>query len=275
MRNESDYIYYFSSEQKSEPKHAAVKCAPKHLKKHRHIRAIHLFALCYLLIAAMLMSTSGSFAKFTETSPVSVQSAKVASFNYDVQQIDVKSVDKTHFNTLTDSDVMVCAFSVSNSRNGELSDVSLSCDVELELQADYDYNMIWDDNADNGRGGKGAYVLPAADEENIDILYALYDKLKLFVYNGSSVSEISTFKPIVYNIPMSIASQPDNRPASAKVYIAGQWSDISIPHEQENLYEFLVAIDTSEMTGYTGEPLTFASPSQYNPNLKITINQVD
>lgn len=286
MRNESDYIYYFSSEQKSEPKHAAVKCAPKHLKKHRHIRAIHLFALCYLLIAAMLMSTSGSFAKFTETSPVSVQSATVASFNYTVNQITGEALEKIKTDPttrndygLSDSDVVVCAFEVSNAdAEGNISDVALSCDVELGLTGKFTMHMV--------EQSDGIAEYDPEDMNNYKRLGNLSDYIDL-VYKYNTTSHSISVKSLDRSSNKNFVTNSDNIPMlmyagevleiERTINLSPKWTDvINLPLSNNNdTITCIVKIDMEEL-GYTGEPINFTALNPNDPeNLKITVNQVD
>ncbi len=261
MRNESDYIYYFSSEQKSEPKHAAVKCAPKHLKKHRHIRAIHLFALCYLLIAAMLMSTSGSFAKFTETSPtVTANNVSVASFNYDVKNLNVSEINKSDFN-LNDTDIVVCAFEVSNAdAEGNISDVALSCDVQLQLRANYDIEL--DDY----------YQVIEEDQKKIDACKSL----NLYMKVKDSANNLASYEKSDISLPDGPKIAPASMVIPSHSDLNGAWNDkITFNAGDSDKKVCLIYVDTSKFDYSINTIFDFNGPMINQDNLKIFVNQVD
>ncbi len=289
MRNESDYLYYFSSEQKSEPKHAVVKYGPKHLKNHRHIRAIHLLALCYLLIAATLMSTSVSFSKYSSSSDISVQSATVASFNSSVNELSNEEFEKIKNDKVTrttyglsDSDVVVSAFKVSNANEKGVSEVALSCDVSITLSGNVTFNVTYDSTVgDNG----GLLYNSESDRLNFEALGTFRDngesKFKLIVFDNSTNMLNGSYNPIASksilpnssnNVPMPIISFPTTLPVD--MLFNPEWTNnIKFAANEEKSYTCIVAIDTSELK-YTGEPFTLRSPNS-SDNLTVTVNQVD
>ncbi len=240
------------------PKYSTpLRYTPKDTSEKIHICPKYLILCCYLLVSAVLLSTSISFSKYTTSTGLIVEPAKIASFAVDVQKInksldDLKSELSLSSTYVKDNDVMVEAFTVSNNKNGISSDVALSCDVQLFLATPLEYN----------------------NSANLFAKLGALEKLSLYMIVKSSDEDTpKRFKAINISDPETASIA-----LTTTANIDGQWKD-NIKFDKndigkEKTYTCIIVFDTSEFE-YKNENFNFNPPQADNPNLFVTVDQVD
>ena len=272
---------------------------PKYLKKpekRKSLRALTCFALIF---AALTASVAGTYAKYISPTvtvePFSVQAAQFApnvTFFSQDQINDINNTNKSNYN-LKDTDVVVGAFNVSNNIDGKRSEVDLSVDVDLALEADdaYAYHIKLDgiDSVVSDDYGNTSDDV----NNNIDYCQGLNIKsehLKLIVgetdassgtFNGSVVKYGSQNDVSTSSLPPSFAlSDTETRDYLERVDYDQLWEDaFTIPADGEHNYTVLVVVDTV-VNDDEGNPITFKAPPiklvsslTKGNNLTVTVNQ--
>ena len=153
-----------------------------------------------------------------------------------------------------DTDVVVAAFTVSSAVDGKISEVSLNCNVILQLQGKVNAQINPDDN----------YQVLPEDREKLNALDHL--KVKLLCNVNGEYQEISNTAPS----PMALI------PVVQIKNLNGVW-DFALNNDFQTEKEVtcIIAIDTSEFTYSGEETFTFSKPDGMisDENLVVTVSQ--
>lgn len=229
----------------------------KHLKRRRRRFGFRLGISCLtMLMVIALMSVGGTFSKYTSQSPeLTIPSLKAAEFHPNVSYITntVKNAENKAEYGLEETDVVVAAFTVSSAVDGKISEVSLNCNVTLQLQGKV--NVQIDDT--------NYQVLPG-DREKLNALDHL--KVKLLCNVNGGYQEISNTAPS----PMALI------PVAQTKNLNGVWDfALNNDFQNEKVVTCVIAIDTSEFTYSGEEAFTFSKPEGMisDENLVVTVSQ--
>ncbi len=232
----------------------------KHLKKHKRRMLIRLAVFCLAMtVVTILMPVGGSFSFYTSSGTVETNPMAAAKFTPDVTYItdSVKNGNKADYG-LSDTDIVVAAFTVSDGTGGNLSEVKLDCDVSLQLQGKVKVNI----------DGSTFTVVPE-DQDKLNALDNL--KVKMMCNISGSYTELTNN----YSAPMTMAMIPVDQTKN----LNGDWHfDLGNDFQSGKTVTCVIAVDTSGFT-YTGsDSFTFGKPDgtpDGYQNLTVTVNQVD
>lgn len=261
------------------PKYSTpLRYTPKDTSEKIHICPKYLILCCYLLVSAVLLSTSISFSKYTTSTGLIVEPAKIASFAVDVQKInksldDLKSELSLSSTYVKDNDVMVEAFKVSNIKNEKVSEVGMECNVSLDLETKYNVTMLKDSSS-------GDYIMKSDDAEKIEELQKL--SAKLIVVSDDGSHRIDSVNPVKLSEPQMISEPgimpiawPDDFNTDIEVTIKGTWNKaFTFDDSVEKEYTCIIVFDTEGFEAIDKD-VTFSQPSTLADNLVVTVNQVD
>ena len=241
------------------PSKLSRRYRPKYLKKpekRKSLRALTCFALIF---AALTASVAGTYAKYisptVEIPPFSIQAA---AFVYSAEKYpniqDIKD-NKSSYG-LQEKDEVLTAFTVSNAKDGKISEVSMDIDVELQLMG---YTTIrFDDN----------YTVVEEDKAKTDALKGL--KIKLMCNADGSYKEVeNNYHPI----------SPASFTAEQSEDLGGNWHiEMGNNIREEKTVTCVLAVDTSAFTYSGKEQFTFGKPKgmpDTYQNLSVTVNQAN
>ena len=266
--------------------------SPKKSEKRKSIRALSCFALVF---AALIASAVGTYAKYisptVEIPPFSVNAAQFAPNVTFFTQDEINNINKSTYG-LENTDVVVGAFNVSNNNDGKQSEVDLSVDVDLALEADdaYAYHIKIDgiDSVVSDDYGNTSDDV----NNNIDYCQGLNIKskhLKLIVGETDSSGGF-TKSDEIYGSPSGVSpssSPPSFALSDARVYDLAErvdydqlWEDaFTIPADGGHKYTVLVVVDTvvkddqgTELT-FKAPPIKLVNSLTKGNNLTVTVNQ--
>lgn len=253
---------------------------PKYLKKpekRKSLRALTCFALIF---AALTASVAGTYAKYI-SDPVTIPSFSVEAAKFACEVKDLTIDDKAKYG-LTDKDVVVTAFTVSNEKNGVLSDVDLSVDVNLiGLTGSY--------VAQCKIAGATIEFETEQMAENVNFITKLKSKLIIYSLNDDGTlnklenqpTPISTISSSESNLEipncdiMPIAGGYSPLPWYADCH--NEWKEaFTISCDTTHKYVGVIIIDT-DVSDDQNNKLTFAGSdltlSAGSNNLVVTVNQ--
>lgn len=271
---------------------------PKYLKKpekRKSLRALTCFALIF---AAITASVAGTYAKYISdpvtVEPFSIQAAQFAPNVTFFSQDDINAIVKADYD-LKDTDVVVGAFNVSNNNvDGKLSEVDLSVDVDLALEADdaYAYQLELDYGNNSFTEIDSYGNSPEDVKKNIDYCRDLNIKnkhLKLIVGETGASRGFNQLAEICgspsgvspSSLPPSFAlSVSETRDYFERVDYDQLWEDaFTIPADGKHKYTVLVVVDTlvKDVNGnqitFKAPPIKLVSSLTKGNNLTVTVNQ--
>ena len=244
-------------EKETEQKHTGIRYKPKRLKKFKWRRPIYFMGICYLLIAAIALSTGFAFANYKSEVTVESQPLRVADFAFNAESLSEPDVQayKEQLNLDGENAILACVFKVTNTNesNNDVCEVSMNCDLTFRATMQIDVEG------------------PLGDVPLSQVNSLLYDEIKVKLYVDGKEAEIlktpNDTQAVQADEPMPIA---DILPLPMNYFL--QDSD-AIHFEKGTSITHTCAI-VYDISKYTYGSFNITEPTN-EPAITLTATQID